>query len=150
MILVFFGIAVLLFVAGVVAFECDDDLGGALLTLAIIVFVVALIATLVLGIQVSKLKVLDEQIDMYQEENERIESQIDAAVKQYQEYESGVFADTTVDSSITLVSLYPELKADTLVQEQIKVYMENNATVKRLKSKQINGTVLRWWLYFGK
>ena len=53
------------------------------------------------------------------------------------------------ESSITLVSLYPELKADTLVTKQIEVYIDNNKKIKNLKEKKINLSVKKWWLYFG-
>ena len=92
---------------------------------------------------------MDEKIAMYQEENAYIENQIDMVVKQYQEYETDIFESANVDSPMVLVSLYPELKADTLVQEQIDIYVANNQKIKELKEKKINGNVYRWWLYFG-
>lgn len=53
------------------------------------------------------------------------------------------------ESAVTMVSLYPELKSDSLVQAQIEVYTENNKTIRDLRDKQIKGNVYRWWLYFG-
>jgi hypothetical protein len=70
-------------------------------------------------------------------------------VKDYQEYESGVFADAGSESAITLVSLYPELKADQLVSSQLDIYVQNNEMIKSLKLEKINADVVRWWLYFG-
>ena len=84
------------------------------------------------------------------EENAKIEQQIADTVKQYQEYETGIFTEVSPEDSITLVALYPELKSDTLVQSQIEVYVENNKAIKELKSSAINASVYRWWLYFGK
>lgn len=94
---------------------------------------------------------IDEKIAMYQEENETIESQIEAAVEQYMEYESGTYEKIKNDSDVVVMAnLYPELKADSLVQEQIKTYQENNKTIKNLKSKKIDVKTAKWWLYFGK
>jgi hypothetical protein len=45
--------------------------------------------------------------------------------------------------------MYPDLKADTLVQKQIETYVANNNTIKELRTDKINGKVYRWWLYFG-
>jgi hypothetical protein len=59
------------------------------------------------------------------------------------------FTEVSPDSAITLVSLYPELKADELVKKQIEVYVANNEKIKELKEKKIMGNVYRWWLYFG-
>lgn len=112
--------------------------------------VVCLIGSICLVTEIVKLKVVDDQIAMYQEENTNIEDQIAATVKQYQEYETEIFTEVAPESSITLVALYPELKSDTLVQKQIEVYTANNQKIKELKESKINGRVNRWWLYFGK
>ena len=93
---------------------------------------------------------IDEKIAMYEEENEHIETDIAAVVKQYMDHESTIFENATVESPITLVSLYPELKSDTLVQSQIDIYVENNNAIKELREDKINVSVSRWWLYFGR
>ena len=91
-----------------------------------------------------------KKISLYEEENTKIEQQIADVVKQYQEYESGIFTEVAPEGAMTLVTLYPELKSDTLVQSQIEVYIENNKAIKELKSMAINASFYRWWLYFGK
>lgn len=111
--------------------------------------VIAFIVTICLIIGVSRLSVIDERIAMYQEENTKIEQQIATAVQGYQQYEKDIITECAPESSMTLVALYPKLQADTLVQKQIEVYIENNKQIKRLKEKDINGDVTRWWLYFG-
>lgn len=103
-----------------------------------------------LAIPISQLSVIDEKISMYQEENTKIEEQIATMVKQYQEYETDIFESVTPESAMTLVTLYPELKSDTLVQKQIEVYVYNNERIKELKEEKIGGSVLRWWVYFGE
>ena len=75
---------------------------------------------------------------------------MNALVEQYMNYESGTYGELKGESSITLVSLYPELKADTLVTKQIEVYIANNEKIKELKEKKIDLSVKKWWLYFGK
>lgn len=87
---------------------------------------------------------------MYETENTKIEQQIVDVVKQYREYESGIFTEVAPEGAMTLVTLYPELKSDALVQSQIEVYIENNKSIKELKSMTINASFYRWWLYFGK
>ena len=92
----------------------------------------------------------EEKIAMYQEENSKIESQINELVEKYMDYESETLSEFKSESSITLVSLYPELKSDTLVQTQITTYTENNNIIKELKEMLIDRSVYRWMLYFGK
>lgn len=153
MILVLIGVAIAIIVLGVILHNIlrydDEWIGTVTIVIGVLVLIVALIACVCLCVDVSNLAVIDTKIEMYQEENTKIETQIAETVKQYQQYESDIFKDISPDSSITLVALYPELKSDTLVQKQIEVYMANNAKIKELKESKINGNVNRWWLYFG-
>lgn len=111
--------------------------------------VICLMVTLGFTASVVKSKYIVEKITMYEQQNKQIEEQIDTVVKQYQEYESDTYIKTSSESSITLVSLYPNLKSDELVKEQIKVYQNNNKKIIELKEKQINAKAAKWWLYFG-
>jgi len=123
--------------------------GGAMGVVGLLGAVASFIAMVSLIIGVSNLTVINEKIAMYEQENQKIETQIAETVQQYQEYESGIFTEVAPESSVTLVALYPELKADTLVQKQIEVYIANNEKIKELKESNITGDVKRWWLYFG-
>ena len=123
--------------------------GGAMGVVGLLGAVASFIAMVALIIGVSNLAVINETIAMYEQENQKIETQIAETVQQYQEYESGIFTEVAPESSVTLVALYPELKADALVQRQIEVYVANNEKIKELKLSNITGDVKRWWLYFG-
>lgn len=93
---------------------------------------------------------IDDKVVMYQQENKKIETQIDELVKNYMKYENNTFKEFKTESSVAIVSLYPELKSDTLVKSQIETYTKNNNKIKGLKEKKIMRSVYRWWLYFGK
>ena len=95
-------------------------------------------------------RVIDEKIAMYQEENSRIEESIEAIVSEYMEYESETFESVASTASpIAYVSLFPELKSDELVKNQIDVYYANAEAIKTLKVEKIEISELRWILYFG-
>lgn len=111
---------------------------------------VCLIAGIVLCINVSGGTVIDKKIAMYQKENTKIENQMDVLVSQYMKFETDTYGELKNESSITLVSLYPDLKSDELVKKQIEVYESNNKEIREMKEKKINLKVLKWWLYFGK
>lgn len=98
---------------------------------------------------VSNSFVIADKISMYEAENQRIEEKVLATVASYMEYEEKTFEGLKNESAIELVSLFPELKSDTLINKQIEVYLENNQKIKELKETQINYSVNRWWLYFG-
>ena len=94
---------------------------------------------------------IDDKITMYQEENARIEQDIDRIVEEYMKHEHDTFTDLkTEESSITLVALFPELKSNTLVQQQLEIYIANNAKIKILREEKIDIAKLKWLLYFGK
>lgn len=123
----------------------EDDIASFFLVCICVLFVIAIF----LGISVSNGRIIDEKIAMYQEENTKIEKQIDTLVSNYMDYESDAYEKFKSESSITLVSMYPELKSDKLVEEQISVYEENNKKIRELKEDKIKLKVKKWWLYFG-
>lgn len=150
MILLIFGICILMVIGGSILYDKFDM--GTYCNLAIFgtaLGFVSFIAIIALGIKVKSLSVIDDRIAMYEEENTRIEQQVADVVEQYQKYETDIFMEVAPESAVTMVSLYPELKSDSLVQAQIEVYTENNKTIRDLRDKQIKGNVYRWWLYFG-
>ena len=152
MILVILGVCIVLILVGMKlgrGYDLASDVGNVMTVIFSITSGITMLVIVGLLVSTANVSTINERLAMYQEENAKIEQQIDILVKDYQEYERGVFADTTVDSAITLVSLYPELKADQLVSSQLDIYVKNNEQIKQLKLEQINSDVVRWWLYFG-
>ena len=152
MILLIFGICILMIVGGFILDKktgADSDICFGISGIGMVVGFFALVGLMVVGVNVKSLSVIDDRIVMYEEENARIEQQIADVVEQYQKYETDIFREVAPESAVTMVSLYPELKSDSLVQAQIEVYTENNKTIRDLRDKQIKGNVYRWWLYFG-
>lgn len=154
MILVILVIGILMVTLGIVLYDKldygKDKIGKIFQIIGTVATIISTIVTIVLLVCVLNRVNIEKKIAIYEEENTKIEQQIADTVKQHQEYETGIFTEVAPKSSITLVTLYPELKSDTLVQSQINVYVENNKTIKELKSLAINASVYRWWLYFGK
>lgn len=111
---------------------------------------VCLIVSIVLCTGVKDGAVIDEKIAMYKKENTKIEAQMDMLVSKYMKFETDTYGELKNESSITLVSLYPDLKSDELVKKQIDVYESNNKEIRKMKERKIDLKVLKWWLYFGK
>ena len=152
MILLIFGICILMVIGGFILDRktgVDSDICYGISGIGTIVGFIALVGFIIVGVDVKSLSVIDDRITMYEEENTRIEQQVADIVEQYQKYETDIFMEVAPESAMTIVSLYPELKSDSLVQAQIEVYTENNKTIKDLRDQQIKGNVYRWWLYFG-
>ena len=127
-----------------------DGVGFGMSVVGICATILTLIFLIFTMICFVDLKIIDQKITIYQEENTKIESQVETLVSQYQDYESGIFKDLQNESDVTLaLSLYPELKADKLVTKQLNLYVKNNQKIKELKVEKLNEKIFKWWLYFG-
>lgn len=130
-------------------FCCDNvAIMGALVCVAIISGLMMMIS---FGFVISTYNI-EAKIAMYKEENTAIEQSVSTVVQAYMEYESEIFDKVTQnnESVMMLASRYPELKSNTLVQEQINIYVDNNSKIKELKEEEITASIWRWLLYFGK
>ena len=97
---------------------------------------------------------INPKIEMYQEENNNIETTIAETVKDYMKYEENIVNKSSESikniNIVLLTQLYPELKSSELVNKQIEVYVNNNEKIKQLKEEKINIDIFKWWVYFGK
>ena len=80
---------------------------------------------------------INRELEMYEEENGRIEQQLETTVSNYMQYEATTFKELKDTDVVSLVSLYPELQSDKLVQSQIDLYINNNQKIKELKEINI-------------
>lgn len=99
---------------------------------------------------VSTAHIIDSKIQMYEEENSKIEEKITLTVENYLGHESEVFENLTPETATTILAKYPELKADELVASQISIYISNTEQLKSLKEDRIDISVKKWWVYFGR
>ena len=91
--------------------------------------------------------IIENKIEMYEEENDEIEEEISTLVNTYMAFEKATFENLKVDGDIVaLVSLYPELKSDELVQAQITLYMSNQKKIINLKEELIDLDKKKIWL----
>lgn len=145
MIIVLLIISILIFCFILFVVEDDDlafiPLGGFVIKLGVLVYLL---------IKLIEMRVINEKIELYTNQNNEIENKIAVVVKQYMEHENKTFKDLKTDTSyITLTTLYPELKSDKLIEKEIDLYEANNEKIITLKEQKINERVYKWWLYFG-
>ena len=86
---------------------------------------------------------------MYEQENKEIEDSVYDMVQNYKEYEKSTYKEFEKSDAISYVSMYPELKSNTLVEKQIDTYTSNKRKINELREKQLDLKVMKWWLYFG-
>lgn len=101
------------------------------------------------GIQVQESFVVQERIDMYEEQNNKIETDMSEMVSSYMQYEGQTFKDVTKDNAMQLVEIYPNLKTNELVKSNMELHQQNIKTINELKDRQIHYKIAKWWLYFG-
>lgn len=131
----------------------DEDVFGGCFMAGVITGVVSLfflIWLFILIIRVGTGYTIDDKIAMYEEENASIEESIDVTVKNYMNFETSTYDELKDKDAMNLVSLFPELKSDTLVQKQIEVYVKNNDRIKELKEEKIELQKVKFYLYFGR
>ena len=129
--------AAILLLAGSKMDTFDDSDAVALAGIGICLMIVFGIAALIFaGIGIHGIvdnRYIDQKIQAYEEENERIEKDVDFVVAKYMEHENQTFDMSEVESSTVLVQMYPELKSNELVSKQMDIYNENNKKIKKLK-----------------
>lgn len=108
--------------------------------------IICVIAIIFVGVEYKAGETVDARIELYEAENQKIETTIATVASEYKEFEKETYEAMLENPEIVLV--IPELKSDTIVQEQIKVYKENKAKIVALKEEKLNRDILRWWLFF--
>ena len=118
--------------------------------ISLILGVFCLLFIIVCGVDVSRQPQLNQTLKMYEEENVKIENDIQEIIKQYKEYEIGAYNNYKNENISVIVSMYPELKTNDLVTKQIEIYNSNTKKIKEIKEEIISVGLSKWWLYFGK
>lgn len=134
-------------IVGVILFITNWD---EVIIIPLCAFIIEVIVLLFLLGGLINMRIINDKIELYDKQNKEIEEKIEITVKNYMEYEENAYKDLKSDNYIQLVNLYPDLKADQLVQQQITLYTENNKKIIELKEEKMNETVYKWWIYFGK
>lgn len=148
---------ILLLILGLIAFvvgihyEEKTNSGGAfaLTVIGMLAITGAIVDGSVAVVDAIDGRYIDDKIAMYQNENEKIESDIDVIVQQYMDHEGQTFDIAKVKSSTTLVQMYPELKSSEVVQKQMDIYYKNNEKIKKLELDKYKSKRARFILYFG-
>lgn len=93
----------------------------------------------------SKLEVLNEQ-------NEIVLKQIEPLVQQALNYESNTYKEfkLTPENIVAFGNMYPQLQANSFIQSQINIIVENQKEIKDLKLKTASLNAYRLWLFTKK
>jgi len=149
---IIFGVLAVICLGMVIHDHLEIDSDGAEMWLVLFCINVAVVGCIISFNADTLLKAsdCDARISMYEEQNAKIEKQVSVAVDKYMSHETETFKNAKSESAMTLVSLYPELKSDTLISKLIDTYTSNNEKIVKLKNEKIVAHRARWWIYFGK
>lgn len=156
MLIVFIAIGIIGIITGIIMFNkmYDETYGGVTILISALVLFSCIIASLVLTTELVEGKYIPEKIEMYEEENAKIESDVAIAIETYMTHEGQTMDNASKriepGSSLTIIAAYPELRSSELVAESIRIHNENNQKIKSLRDDLIGLKAIRWWLYFGK
>ena len=87
--------------------------------------------------------VSNQKIQVYTEQNKDIENKVAIVVDKYLKHEKDTYAELKPETKITLASIYPELQSNQLVQQQIKLYNENNKKLTNCKLQKAKSQFYR-------
>ena len=92
---------------------------------------------------------IDQKLNMYQEENGKIETKIKNTVQGYMDYEKETYLSFIEAADLeTLLIKYPELSSNELIKSEIEAYKENSKKITELKEQKTNNNVYDFWLKF--
>lgn len=151
MIIVIDVIAILLLIAGIIL-DVEMDDGCFMSCIGFVCFIAAIIATIYISVHCTELKTYDSQIAVIEEQNIKIENEITTIVLSYEKYEKETFVSSKINSNdldfVAIAEMYPDLKSNELVKNQIEIYTSNNEKLTELKLEKAKGSTYQWWLYF--
>lgn len=114
-----------------------------------ICFIGLIIAIICGATQLATSKKIDAKIEMYTEENTKIELAITETVEKYLEHEYKIFDSLQGEDIQTLLVVYPEINSNELVKHQMEIFISNNDKIKQLKNDKINLSTWKYLIYFG-
>ena len=155
MLIAIIGLCIVAFLLGYYFAERTDHDDGGIGTMcgSSAVGIICIVCACILTVQVvTQPQVIKQKIELYEEQNARINDYVSSVVTGYQNYEGetyGGFKISPEQDALTLVATYPQLQSDTLVAKQIDIYLANQKEIISLQKELIDLGIKRWWLYFG-
>lgn len=114
----------------------------ALFAMVILVFLCSIMYSF------AELSATEKSIAMYQKENTAITEKIDKIVKHYMNLNTTKYEISKDEDPMYLVLLFPELKSNQFVKQQIDMYDNNNKQIQKLQKQKVELTKTKWLLYF--
>ena len=131
----------------------DRDTREIMCGIGIVFSIIILIAILVAGIKYNSIKsTANAQMEVLNSQNEIVLAQIEPLVQQALNYESSTYKEfkLTPENIVAFGNMYPQLQANTFIQSQINIIVENQKEIKDLKLKIASLNAYHLWLFTKK
>lgn len=133
----------------VIALIYDNDLGMPAF------FFTCIIMAVLIGVGISYNNVKSTvplKLEVLNEQNEIVLKQIEPLVQQALDYESNTYKEfkLTPENIVAFGNMYPQLQANSFIQSQINIIVENQKEIKDLKLKIASLNAYHLWLFTKK
>ena len=129
--------------------ETAEALGGT----SMLFFAVTLLVTIVAGVKYNSIKsTATAQLEVLNSQNEIVLAQIEPLVQQALNYESNTYKELkmTPENIVAFSNMYPQLQANSFIQSQINIIVENQNEIKDLKLRIASLNAYHLWLFTKK
>ena len=126
----------------------DRDSRETMCAIGIVFSTLVLIAILITGVKYNSIKsTANAQLEVLNEQNEIVLAQIEPLVQQAMDYESSTYKEfkLTPENIVAFGSMYPQLQANSFIQSQINIIVENQKEIKDLKLKIASLNAYHLW-----
>jgi hypothetical protein len=126
-----------------------EVLCGLGITFSILTFMVILIS----GIKYNSIKsTAVARLEVLNSQNEIVLAQIEPLIQQAMNYESNTYKEfkMTPENIIAFSNMYPQLQANSFIQSQINIIVENQKEIKDLKLEIASLNAYHLWLFTKK
>ena len=129
--------------------DTTSVVGGVSVLLLVATFVITIVA----GVRYNSIKsTANTQLEVLNSQNEIVLSQIEPLVQQALNYESNTYKEfkMTPENIVAFSNMYPQLQANTFIQSQINIIVENQKEIKDLKLRIASLNAYHLWLFTKK
>jgi hypothetical protein len=130
-----------------------NDAREVLISLGIIFSTVISISILISGTRYNSIKsTANARLEVLNSQNEIVLAQIEPLVQQALNYESNTYKEfkLTPENIVAFGNMYPQLQANSFIQSQINIIVENQKEIKDLKLEIASLNAYHLWLFTKK
>ena len=131
----------------------QKDTREVLCGIGIVFSIIVFIAILIAGIKYNSIKsTANAQLEVLNSQNEIVLAQIEPLVQQALNYESNTYKEfkLTPENIVAFGNMYPQLQANSFIQSQIDIIINNQNEIKNLKLQKASLNAYHLWLFTKK